>query len=175
MIYLVGRAIQLSINWSQELTKSRIHVKQMFPRHYVKCYKRPKWTLKDWYANKSSTTTIAIHFNLLHFYPSLPPFVLALLYIPSFHILSSCFMFHSVLVADPTVIIILIKFRDTAVQSMIALTTLTKDEDEPGLNCSAVILVIQIPIPSINASKMAPTAADLTAAEGPPKNNQSTR
>ena len=84
-------------------------------------------------------------------------------------------MFHSILVADPTVIIILIKFRDTAVQSMIALTTLTKDEDEPGLNCSAVILVIQIPIPSINASKMAPTAADLTAAEGPPKNNQSTR
>ena len=81
-------------------------------------------------------------------------------------------MFHSILVADPTV---LIKFRDTAVQSMIALTTLTKDEDEPGLNCSAVILVIQIPIPSINASKMAPTAADLTAAEGPPINNQSTR
>ena len=84
-------------------------------------------------------------------------------------------MFHSILVADHTVIIILIKFRDTAVQSMIALTTLTKDEDEPGLNCSAVILVIQIPIPSINASKMAPTAADLTAAEGPPINNQSTR
>ena len=40
---------------------------------------------------------------------------------------------------------------------------------KPGLNCSAVILVIQIPIPSINANKMAPTAADLTAAEGPPK------
>lgn len=58
---------------------------------------------------------------------------------------------------------------------MTALKTLTKDEDEPGLNCSAVILVIQIPIPSINASKMAPTAADLTAAEGPPKNNQLTR
>ena len=146
----------------------------MFPRHYVKCYKWPKWTLKDWYANKSSTTTIAIHFNLLHFYPSLPPFVLALLYIPSFHILSSCFMFHSVLVTDPTVII-LIKFWDITVPSMTALKTLTKDDDEPGLNCSAVILVIQIPIPSINASKMAPTAADLTAAEGPPINNQSTR
>ena len=58
---------------------------------------------------------------------------------------------------------------------MTALKTLTKDDDEPGLNCSAVILVIQIPIPSINASKMAPTAADLTAAEGPPINNQSTR
>ena len=39
---------------------------------------------------------------------------------------------------------------------------------EPGLNCSAVILVIQIPTPSINANKMAPTAADLTAADGPP-------
>ena len=76
--------------------------------------------------------------------------------------------------ADPTVIM-LIKFWDTAVQSITALKTLTKDEDEPGLNCSAVILVIQIPIPSINASKMAPTAADLTAAEGPPINNQSTR
>lgn len=37
-----------------------------------------------------------------------------------------------------------------------------------GLNCSAVILVIHIPIPSINANKMAPTAADLKAAEGPP-------
>ena len=83
-------------------------------------------------------------------------------------------MFHSVLVADPTVIMF-IKFWDTAVQSMINLKTLTKDEDEPGLNCSAVILVIQIPIPSINASKIAPTAADLTAAEGPPINNQSTR
>lgn len=39
---------------------------------------------------------------------------------------------------------------------------------KPGLNCSAVILVIQIPTPSINANKMAPTAADLTAADGPP-------
>ena len=77
--------------------------------------------------------------------------------------------------ADPTVIIILIKFWNSEVPSMTALKTLTKDEDEPGLNCSAVILVIQIPIPSINASKMAPTAADLTAAEGPPINNQSTR
>ena len=83
-------------------------------------------------------------------------------------------MFRSVLVAEPPVII-LIKFWDITVPSMTALTTLTKDEDEPGLNCSAVILVIQIPIPSINASKMAPTAADLTAAEGPPINNQSTR
>ena len=76
--------------------------------------------------------------------------------------------------ADPTVII-LIKFWDTEVPLMTALKTLKKDEDEPGLNCSAVILVIQIPMPSINASKMAPTAADLTAAEGPPINNQSTR
>ena len=83
-------------------------------------------------------------------------------------------MFHSALVADHTVII-LIKFWDIGVPSMTVLKTLTKDEDEPGLNCSAVILVIQIPIPSINASKMAPTAADLTAAEGPPINNQLTR
>ena len=83
-------------------------------------------------------------------------------------------MLYWILVADPTVII-LIKFWDIAVPSMTALKTLTKDEDEPGLNCSAVILVIQIPIPSINASKMAPTAADLTAAEGPPINNQLTR
>ena len=42
------------------------------------------------------------------------------------------------------------------------------DKHKPGLNCSAVILVIQIPTPSINANKMAPTAADLTAADGPP-------
>ena len=83
-------------------------------------------------------------------------------------------MLYWILVADPTVII-LIKFWDIAVPSMTALKTLPKDEDEPGLNCSAVILVIQIPIPSINASKMAPTAADLTAAEGPPINNQLTR
>lgn len=104
----------------------------------------------------------------------MPHFVFALLIVSSFHILSSYFMLYSVLVADPSVII-LIKFRDTAVPSMTTLKTLTKDEDEPGLNCSAVILVIQMPIPSINASKMAPTAADLTAAEGPPTNNQSTR
>lgn len=43
---------------------------------------------------------------------------------------------------------------------------------KPGLNCSAVILVIQIPTPSINANKMAPTAADLTAADGPPSDNK---
>ena len=42
----------------------------------------------------------------------------------------------------------------------------------PGLNCSAVILVIQIPMPSINANKTAPTAADLTAAEGPPDSEE---
>ena len=120
-------------------------------------------------------TTIAIHLNLLYLVcPTMSTFVLAVLFVPSFYTLSSCFMFHSVLVADPTVIM-LIKFWDTAVQSITALKTRTKDEDEPGLNCSAVILVMQIPIPSINASKMAPTAADLTAAEGPPKNNQSTR
>lgn len=37
-----------------------------------------------------------------------------------------------------------------------------------GLNCSAVILVIPIPIPSINANSTAPNAADLRAADGPP-------
>lgn len=42
----------------------------------------------------------------------------------------------------------------------------------PGLNCSAVILVIQMPMPSINANKTAPTAADLTAAEGPPDSKE---
>ena len=42
----------------------------------------------------------------------------------------------------------------------------------PGLNCSAVILVIQMPMPSINANKMAPTAADLIAAEGPPNGKE---
>ena len=38
-----------------------------------------------------------------------------------------------------------------------------------GLNCSAVILVMKIPTPSINASRTAPTAADLRAADGPPE------
>lgn len=46
-----------------------------------------------------------------------------------------------------------------------------KIKNKPGLNCSAVILVIQIPTPSINANKMAPTAADRTAADGPPTGN----
>ena len=32
--------------------------------------------------------------------------------------------------------------------------------------------MIQIPTPSINANKMAPTAADLTAADGPPKDDE---
>ena len=39
----------------------------------------------------------------------------------------------------------------------------------PGLNCSAVILVIAIPTPSISASSTAPIAAADTAAEGPPR------
>ena len=38
----------------------------------------------------------------------------------------------------------------------------------PGLNCSAVILVIAMPTPSINANKTAPTAAAWIADEGPP-------
>ena len=36
-------------------------------------------------------TIIAIRFNLLHVFPSVPPFVFAALFIPSFHILSSYF------------------------------------------------------------------------------------
>ena len=32
--------------------------------------------------------------------------------------------------------------------------------------------MIQIPTPSINANKMAPTAADLTAADGPPTDDE---
>ena len=46
--------------------------------------------------------------------------------------------------------------------------------NKPGLNCSAVILVIPIPIPSINANRTAPNAADLRAAEGPPKDRTRT-
>ena len=46
--------------------------------------------------------------------------------------------------------------------------------NKPGLNCSAVILVIPIPIPSINANRTAPNAADLRAADGPPKDRTRT-
>ena len=49
---------------------------------------------------------------------------------------------------------------------------ISKYKHKPGLNCSAVILVIHIPTPSINANKMAPTAADLTAADGPPTDDE---
>ena len=99
------------------------------------------------------------------------PFVLAVLFVPSFYILSSLF-YVSLSLGGRSHSYHVNKILGHC--SSINDNT-NKDEDKPGLNCSAVILVIQIPIPSINANKMAPTAADLTAAEGPPINNQSTR
>ena len=59
--------------------------------------------------NKFSKPTIAIRFNLLQDCPSVPPFVLAVLFIPSFKFLSGYFYVSLNLVAV-TRVRILIKF-----------------------------------------------------------------
>ena len=80
------------------------------PKQYIKRYKQQKWTLKTCYAITSfQNPTIAIHFNLLQVCPSGPPFVLAVLFIPSFKFLSGYFYVSLNLVAVPRVRI-LIKF-----------------------------------------------------------------
>ena len=56
------------------------------PKRYFKRYKQ-EWTLNCW-ANKFSKGTIAIHFNLLQVCLSLTHFVLAVLFIFSFHVLT---------------------------------------------------------------------------------------
>ena len=57
-------------------------------KHYFKRYKQQKWTLKNCNVKKFSKTTVSIRLNLLQVYPSVNPFVFAVLLIPFFNILS---------------------------------------------------------------------------------------
>ena len=109
-----------STNWAnQAAVKKKLLVNdkikafcstKTLPKHYIKRYKQQKWTLKTCYAIKSfQKPTIAIRFNLLQDCPSGPPFVLAVLFIPSFTFLSGYFYVSLNLVAVPRVRI-LIKF-----------------------------------------------------------------
>ena len=68
----------------------------MSSKHYVRGCQQQKWTLKPCEANKVSKTAIVIRSNLLQDCSSFFPFVFAMLFIPSFRVLSSFFMFHPV-------------------------------------------------------------------------------
>lgn len=68
----------------------------MSSKHYVRGCQQQKWTLKPCEANKVSKTAIVISSNLLQDCSSFFPFVFAMLFIPSFRVLSSFFMFHPV-------------------------------------------------------------------------------
>ena len=57
-------------------------------KHYFKRYKQQKWTLKNCNVKKFSKTTVSVRWNLLQVYPSVNPFVFAVLLIPLFNILS---------------------------------------------------------------------------------------
>ena len=74
---------------------------QMFPKH-IKYSKKKKWTLKTCQPNKFSIHTISIRFSLLQVCPSVPYFLCALLFIPSFNVFSGYFYAFCNLVAVPT-------------------------------------------------------------------------
>ena len=65
----------------------------MSSQYYFTRYKQQKWTLKNCWRNMFSKTTIAILFNLHQVCPSVPTFVFAVLFIPSFNVLSSFLYF----------------------------------------------------------------------------------
>ena len=75
------------------------------PKHYIKRYKQQKWTFQK--------PTTAIRFNLLEVCPSVPPFVFAVLFLPSFNVLSCYFCVLLNLEAAPRVRIF-DNIRDTA-------------------------------------------------------------
>ena len=72
------------------MTISELRVKQCLPS-IISNVTNNKWALKNCY--KFSNTTIAIRFNLVQVSPSLPPFVLAMLFVHSFHVLSGYICF----------------------------------------------------------------------------------
>ena len=72
------------------MTISELRVKQCLPS-IISNVTNNKWALKNCY--KFSNTTIAIRFNLVQVSPSLPPFVLAVLFVHSFHVLSGYICF----------------------------------------------------------------------------------
>ena len=99
--------------WSLTLTKKLLTNDKIkascstntLPKHYIKRYKQQKWTFQ-----KPTTT---IRFNLLEVCPSVPPFVFAVLFLPSFNVLSCYFCVLLNLEAVPRVRIF-DNIRDTA-------------------------------------------------------------
>ena len=99
--------------WSLTLTKKLLANDKIkascstntLPKHYIKRYKQQKWTFQ-----KPTTT---IRFNLLEVCPSVPPFVFAVLFLPSFNVLSCYFCVLLNLEAVPRVRIF-DNIRDTA-------------------------------------------------------------
>ena len=73
----------LTFNSTCEWQNHRFVLTNLFSRKYFKRKKQQKWTLKYCKGNKFSKTTIAIRFNLRQVCPSVPPFVSAVLFIPS--------------------------------------------------------------------------------------------
>ena len=76
----------------------------MSPRHYVKLYKQQKWTLENIYADKFSKSTLQSASIFFKVFPSVLPFVFAVLFLPSFHVLSSYIHVSFSLLAVPTVV-----------------------------------------------------------------------
>ena len=99
--------------WSLTLTKKLLANDKIkascstntLPKHYIKRYKQQKWTFQK--------PTTANRFNLLEVCPSVPPFVFAVLFLPSFNVLSCYFCVLLNLEAVPRVRIF-DNIRDTA-------------------------------------------------------------
>ncbi len=76
-------------------------------------YKQTRLTLKTVQPNSISKTHIAIHFNLLHFWPSVLSFLFAVLLKCSFTFLSGCFLYFNHWIGWPFPSLNLDKIRDT--------------------------------------------------------------
>ena len=114
MVYY-GSLFAMNLRHYLWMTKSQLCVKRicLSPTHYIKRYKQ----------RKQKTKTIAIRFNLLQVYPSVPPFAFVVLFIPSFYFLSGYFYVLFNLVLVPAVWILI----NVVLQLLLKATALTCD------------------------------------------------
>ena len=90
--------LAMKLNVCKEITsmdlngKTIVHYNQMcLPGFIIKSFKQIRLTLKTVQPNSISKAHITIRFNLLHFWPSVPSFVFAVLLKCSFSVLSGYF------------------------------------------------------------------------------------
>ena len=84
----------------EKVLKSQLRVKQKCLSSIISNVKTTKMNFEKFYANKFSKAIISIRFNLLHVYPSMPPFAFVVLFILSFHVLRRYFYVSLSLVAS---------------------------------------------------------------------------